>query len=142
MTQSSNAQALDRNSFSPQGLALAAAAWLLVLPAAIFLAAAALRELQPRMYEPARTSWLIFEWATAHVSHLGAAVLFLLLPGVALAAGLGAVWHRWKTSAALREDAAALLAVLRRQMQTFLLVGATLLGAAILTFAVHQLIVG
>jgi hypothetical protein len=61
--------------------------WLLVLPAAVFLAAAALGILQPRQYEPARTSWIIFEWTATHVSWLGAAILFIGMPGVVVIAG-------------------------------------------------------
>jgi len=50
--------------------------WLMILPATLLLAAAALRMLQPRQYEPARTSWIIFEWTMTHVSRLVAAVPF------------------------------------------------------------------
>src|SRR5260370_92462 len=61
--------------------------WLLVLPATVLLAAAALRMLQPRQYEPARTSWIIFEWTMTHVSRVGAAVLFIWMAGGVFAAG-------------------------------------------------------
>ena len=57
--------------------ALAIWEWLMVLPASVLLAAAALRLLQSRQYELARTSWIIFEWTVTHVSRLGAAILFI-----------------------------------------------------------------
>jgi hypothetical protein len=55
--------------------------WILVLPAASLLAALAVRRLQPREHEPARTLWRITEWAASRISPLGAALLFLALPG-------------------------------------------------------------
>lgn len=56
---------------------LAIGEWLLVLPAAVFLASVALHLLlQPRQYQPAHASWIIFEWTTTHISRLGAAMLF------------------------------------------------------------------
>ena len=59
---------------SPSKLSiLAVSEWLFVLPATLLLTAAALHQLQPRQFEPARTSWAIFEWTTAHISQAGAA---------------------------------------------------------------------
>ncbi len=55
---------------------LALSEWVMVLPATVFLAAAALRQLQPRQYEPSHTSWLIFEWTMATRFESGARVLF------------------------------------------------------------------
>lgn len=52
----------------------------MVLPAAVFLTAAVLRLLQPREYEPARTSWIIVDWTVRTISRSGATVLFLGLP--------------------------------------------------------------
>lgn len=67
---------------------LACLEWLMVLPASVFLTAAVLRLLQPREYEPARTSWIIVDWTVRNVSRSGAGVLFLGLP--ALVALIGA----------------------------------------------------
>jgi hypothetical protein len=68
-------------------LALAVSEWLLVLPASVLLLAAALRLFEPREYEPARSSWVIFEWARTHISHSGAGLVFIGLPDVAAFAG-------------------------------------------------------
>jgi hypothetical protein len=46
------------------------------IPATFLLAVAALRGLQPRQYEPARTSWIIFEWMTTHLTGTHAAIMF------------------------------------------------------------------
>jgi len=61
---------------------------ILVLPAASLITALAVRLLQPREHEPARTVWRVTEWAAAHISPPGAALIFLALPAVV--AGVGA----------------------------------------------------
>jgi hypothetical protein len=114
--------------------------WLMVLPATVFLAIAALRLLQPRQYEPAHTSWIIFEWTTAHISHLGAAMLFLGMPGVVVIVGCATILRIWHEDQALRHDAIIGFTILRRHLETGLLTTATLLGAAILTLAVTHLV--
>jgi hypothetical protein len=114
--------------------------WLLVLPATVFLAAAALRFLQPREYEPARTSWLIFEWTTTHISRMGAAWLFIGLPCLVVLAGAVALLRTWREDQTLRQDAVLGLAILRRHLAIGLFTAATLLAAAILTFAVAHIV--
>lgn len=126
---------------SPSRLfALAFSEWMLVLPPALLLAAAALRQLQPRQFEPARTSWAIFEWATTHISHAGAAVLFLALPGIAVVAGCVALFVAWRGSEMLRQDTIALLASLRRHLAIAILGSGTLLAGAILAAVLAHII--
>jgi hypothetical protein len=120
--------------------ALAICEWLLVLPATVFLAAAALRLLQPRQYEPARTSWIIFEWTTTHTSPLGAALLFIGLPGLLVLVGAITLLRIWRTDQTLRQDAALGLAIFRRRLAIVLFTAATLLAATIFTFAVAHLV--
>ena len=123
---------------SPKLSALAVSEWLLVLPAALLLAAAALRQLQPRQFEPARTSWAIFEWTTTHISQAGAAWLFLILPAAALAAGFAGIALAWRRSEALRQDAIAMFASLRRHFALAVLgAGALLAGAILLAVVAH-----
>jgi len=114
--------------------------WLMVLPATVFLAAAALRLLQPRQFEPAHTSWLIFEWTSTHISRLGAAMLFLGMPGVVVIVGCATLLRIWREDQALRHDAILGLTIFRRHLAIGLLTAATLLAAAILTFAVAHLV--
>jgi hypothetical protein len=119
---------------------LAISEWLMVLPATVFLAVASLRLLQPRQYQPARTSWIIFEWTTTHISRLGAALLFLGMPGLVVVAGCGALLRMWREDQTLRHDAVLGLTVFRRHLATGFLAVATMLGATILALAVAHLI--
>jgi hypothetical protein len=113
---------------------------LMVLPATVFLGAAALRVLQPRQYEPARTSWIIFEWTTKHVSRLGAGTLFIGLPGLVAIVGCATLLSTWRQDAALRNDTADTLAIFRRQRTIILATAAMLLAVVILVFAVSHVI--
>jgi hypothetical protein len=106
--------------------------WLMVLPATVFLGAAALRMLQPRQYQPARTSWIIFEWTATHVSRFGAGILFVVLPGLVVIAGCATLLGNWRQDPALRQDAAITLGVVRRQLVSGLLTAAVLLAGTIL----------
>lgn len=115
---------------------LALSEWVMVLPATVFLAAAALRELQPRQYEPSHTSWIIFEWTMQHVSRLGAGVLFLGLPAVALAIGCGLLAQKWHSDDAFRQDAIVAFSAVRRNLTIAFVTIATALAAAIFLFTV------
>lgn len=129
------------SSASPAKLwALAVSEWLLVLAASVLLLAAALRLVQPREYEPARSSWVIFEWASTHVSHSGAGLVFLLLPGVAAFAGSLALLLLWRGNEALRQDVGDALAGLRRHFAVLILGTGTGVAALILAAVAAHLI--
>ncbi len=130
---------VEKRVTGPFGLPVVAICeWLMILPATVFLAAAALRMLQPREFEPARTSWIIFEWAATHISRFGAVILFLGLPGIAVVAGCATLLRKWRRDGALRHDMAMTLAILRRHLAIGLLAAAVLLAGTILTaVAVH-----
>lgn len=119
---------------------IAVGEWLLVLPASLLLAIAALRMLVPAQFEPGRTSWLIFNWSTAHISRLGAAILFLGMPSVVLFAGCVALWKQWRTDQDLRDDAAFVAAFVWRRGAFLIVTAATLLAAAVLTLVVGHVI--
>lgn len=123
---------------------VAPAALLLVLPAAAFFAAAALRQLQPVHHLPAAA-------AGAYVRlfvHLprGANVALLVL-GPALSLGLAAVdqWHRWRRDPAWRAAvfglAAACRPVIVRPLAVMSAV-ALLAAAAWLAFLIVHAIAG
>jgi hypothetical protein len=114
----------------------AALEWLLMLPAAVFLSAAAFRGLQPVQHEPARTCAAIVAWTVAHVSRLGAAILFLGMPGVVVLAGGGTLLRIWRADATLRQDSAMTFAILRRHLTVGLLTAAVLLAGAVLAAVV------
>ena len=119
---------------------LAVTEWMMVLPATIFLAAAALRSLQPAEYEPARTSWAIFNWATAHISRLGAGTLFLALPALVVGIGFGVVMRAWVRDEGFREGVRAAVATLRRYASLVFVAAATTLAGAIFLFAVIHML--
>jgi hypothetical protein len=110
--------------------------WLMVLPATVFLAAAAFRGLQPAQYEPSRTCAAIVAWTVAHVSRSGATILFLGMPGLVVLAGCGTLLGIWRKDAALRHDSATTIAILRRHFAVGLLTAAVLLAGAVLAVVV------
>ena len=115
--------------------------WLMVLPAALFLAAATLRMLQPRQFEPARTSWIIFDWTMTHISRFGAAILFVGMPGIVVVAGCATLLRTWRQDRALREDVTMTISTLQRHLVFGSLMAAVLLGGTILTAVVIHLVV-
>jgi hypothetical protein len=119
---------------------LAVSEWLLVLPAALLLAAAALRQLQPAEHEPARTISMIFSWVGPRISHFDAALLFLGLPGIAAIAGCVAILVAWRKSETLRQDAVVVLTSLRRNLAVAILGTGTLLAGAILAAVIIHII--
>ena len=125
---------------SPRLFAAAVSEWLLVLPAAVFLAVAALRQLQPRQFEPARTSWMLFECAMTHVTRAGAGVLFLVLPAIAVVGGCAALLMLWRKSETLRQDFVECLASLRRHFAIAVLGTGTLLAGVILAAVLLHII--
>jgi len=125
---------------SPKLSALAVSEWLLVLPAALLLSAAALRQLAPRQFELARTSWAIFEWTTTHISQAGAAWLFLVLPAVAVAAGCIGLMLAWRKNETLRQDTTAMISCFRRNLAVAILCSGTLLACAILAAVIAHII--
>ena len=119
---------------------LAVAEWLITLPSTLLLAAAALRLLQPRQYEPARTAWAVFEWSGAHISRLGAGVLFLVLPAAAAILGCVALFQLWHDDQELRQDILVAWEVLRRRSALVLMCAATLLAGCIVCLTVLHVI--
>jgi hypothetical protein len=83
---------------------------------------------------------MMFEWTTTHLSHLGAAVLFLGMPGLVAVAGFGALLRMWRKNQALRHDVLLGLTVFRRHLATGFVALATLLGAAILALALVHVV--
>ncbi len=84
------------------------AATLLVLPAFVLLASAAVRLMQPVQYQPARAADTIFNWfASLHADSF----VFVAGPSLALALGLLVLWRRVGGDADLRTDVGTFLAV-------------------------------
>lgn len=125
---------------APRFPLFAFAEWLLVLPAAALLGAAALRPLQPRQFEPAHTAWLVFQWTAQHLTRFAAAIIFLALPALVCMFGFTALWSAWREDAALRDDLRSTLTLLRRRLAAISVFAATSLAALILLFALSRII--
>jgi hypothetical protein len=104
---------------------------LLVFPAALFMTALFVRDIQPAQYEPAHTARRVVEWLSAR-PHLGLDVCLIALPFAALVIGGATVLRSWRGDAELRQAALKTLAAVRLHLATLLIAGATLLAGGIL----------
>lgn len=116
---------------------IATAELLLVFPAALFMTALFVRNLQPPQYEPAHTAQRLVAWFSAR-PRLGLDVLLIALPFAALAIGCATVVRGWKSDAKLRQAAVETLAAVRAHLAALLIAGATLMAGGILAIvALH-----
>src|SRR5487761_2099671 len=123
-------------------IAAAFAATLLVLPALVLLASAAVRLMQPVQYQPARAADTIFNW---FASIKAGPVVLVLGPLLALVLGLVALWRRLADDGELRTDVGTFLAVSGRLLRRPALVAgvfAVLGSLAVLTFVLDHSIAG
>jgi hypothetical protein len=119
--------------------AIAAAELLLVFPAALFMTALFVRNLQPLQYEPARTAQRIVDWYAVR-PRIGLWGLLIALPLAVLLTGCGTLLRNWSADVQLREAARQTLAVIRTHLATLLVAGATLTAGGILAIvALHML---
>jgi hypothetical protein len=119
--------------------AIAATEMLLIFPAALFMTALFVRNLQPQQYEPARTAQRIVTWYAAR-PRLGLWVLLIALPLAVLVSGCGTLLRRWSDEVELRQAARQTLAAIRAHLATLLVAGATLTAGGILAIvALHML---
>jgi hypothetical protein len=119
--------------------AAATAELLLIFPAALFMTALFVRNLQPLQFEPARTAARIVSWYAAR-PHVGLWVFLIGLPLVVLVTGGGIIWWKWREEAALRQAARQMAATLGEQLATVLIAGATLAAGGFLAIvALHVL---
>src|SRR3954463_14476348 len=77
---------------------------LLVLPAALFMTALFVRNLQPAPYEPAQTARRLVEWFSARPL-LGLDVFLIALPFAAFVIGCATVLRSWRSDTELRQAA-------------------------------------
>ncbi len=118
---------------------VAATELLLIFPAALFMTALFVRNLQPQQYEPAHTAQQIVMWYAAR-PRIGLWVLLIALPFAVLALGLGTLLRCWSSDDELRQAAWQMLAAVRAHLATLLVAAATLAAGAILAIvALHVL---
>ena len=118
---------------------IAATELLLVFPAALFMTALFVRDLQPVQYEPARTAQRLVDWFSARPL-LGLYVFLIALPFAAFVIGGATVLRSWRSDAELRQAALETLAAVRAHLATLLIAGATVMAGGILAIvALHMI---
>jgi hypothetical protein len=112
---------------------------LLVFPAALFMAALFLRNVQPQQYEPAHTAQQIVKWY-AERPRIGLWGLLIALPLTVLVTGCATLLQRWSNEVELRQAARHTLSALEAHLATVMVAAATLTAGGILAIvALHVL---
>lgn len=121
--------------------ALASLEVVLIFPAALFMTALFMRNVQPQQYEPAHTAQRIVDWYAAR-THLGLWVFLIGFPLAVLAIGLATLARNWRSDAGLRQSARECAGAIRRHCAELVVALATAASAAILGVVVLHLIAG
>jgi hypothetical protein len=111
----------------------------LVFPAALFMTALFVRDIQPAPYEPAQTARRLVDWFSAR-PFLGLDILLIALPLAAFVIGCATLLRSWRNDAVLRQAALELLAAVRAHGAALLIVGATLMAGGILAIVAMHMI--
>ena len=112
---------------------------LLIFPAALFMTALFVRNVQPPQFEPAHTAQQIVTWYAMR-PRTGLWGLLIALPLVVLVTGCATLVRRWSADPELRLAARHTRAALQPHLTTVLIAGATLSAGAILAVvALHVL---
>jgi len=110
---------------------------LLVFPAALFMTALFVRNIQPAPYQPAETARQLVAWFSAR-PHLGLHVCLIALPFAAFVLGCATLLRSWRDDALLRKAVMEMLAAVRTHLSALLIAAATLTAGGILAIvAVH-----
>jgi hypothetical protein len=112
---------------------------LLVFPAALFMTALFVRNIQPAPYEPAQTARRLVQWFSGRPI-LGLDVFLIALPFAAFVIGCVAVLRSWRSDAELRRVTLATLAAVRSQWPALLIAVATLIAGGIMAIVALHLI--
>jgi hypothetical protein len=118
---------------------IAAAELLLIFPAALFMTALFVRNLQPLQYQPAHTAERIVTWY-AERPRIGLWGLLIALPLAVLVTSCGTLLRSWSDEVELRQATRQTLAAIRAHLATLLVAGATLTAGGVLAIvALHML---
>jgi hypothetical protein len=118
---------------------IAATELLLIFPAALFMSALFVRNLQPLQYEPAHTAQRIVMWYAVR-PHIGLWVLLMALPFAVLVTGCATLLRSWNDDGELRHAARQTLAAFHAHLAILIVAAATLTAGGILAMvAVHSL---
>jgi len=120
--------------------AIAATELLLIMPAALFMVALFMRNVQPEAYQPAHTAALIVNWYARGPVWLTLWILLMAMPLAVLLLGGATLLRTWKQDAELRQAARQITASIQAHFATLLVALATLSAACILAIvAMHAI---
>ena len=118
---------------------VAALELLFVFPAVLFMSALFARSVQPLQYEPAHTAQRIVDWYAAR-PHVGLWVLLIALPLAVVVIGSATLMREWHRNQELRVATLRAIGLIRSQVPTILIAGATAMAGSILAIvALHVL---
>ena len=110
----------------------------LIFPAALFMTALVVRNLQPLQYEPAHAAQQLVMWCAGRIWTLW--LLLLALPLTVLVTGCATLLHRWTRDMELRQTARQSFAATRAHLATLLVAATTLTAGGILAIVVLHML--
>jgi hypothetical protein len=110
----------------------------LILPAALFMTALVVRNLQPPQYEPAHSAQHLVMWYAGRMWTLW--VLLLTLPSTALVTGCATLLHSWNRDIVVPHTAWQSLAMVRSHLAALFIVVTTLTAGVILAIVVLHML--
>lgn len=113
----------------------------LIFPAALFMTALFVRNVQPQQYEPALTAHRIVDWYAAR-THVGLWLFLIGLPLTVFAIGSVTLARNWRSDPALRRASLECAAAVRRHCAVLAIALATIASAAILGIVALHLLAG
>ena len=116
---------------------IAAMELVLIFPAALFMTALVVRNLQPQ-YEPAQTAQHLVMWYAGRMWTLW--VLLLALPFTVLVTGCATLRYGWNRDIVLPYTARQSLAVIRAHLATLFIAATTLTAGGILMIVVLHML--
>jgi len=117
---------------------IAAMELVLIFPAALFMTALVLRNLQPPQYEPAHSAQQLVMWYAGRMWTLW--VLLLGLPFTVLVTGCAALLHSWNRDIVLALTARQSLAIVRAHLATLFIAATTLIAGVIQAIVVLHIL--
>jgi len=118
---------------------LATTELLLIFPAALFMTALFLRNVQPVQYQPAHAAQRIVTWYAVR-PRIGLWGLLIALPLAVLVTGCSTLLRNWSEEVELRQATRQTLAAISAHLATLLVAGATLTAGGVLAIvALHML---
>ena len=118
--------------------AITATQLLLIFPAALFMAALFVRNLQPQQYEPAHTAQQIVMWYAGRQWTLW--VLLIALPLAVLVIGCATLLRSWNDEVELPHAARQTLAAIRAHLPTLFVAAATLTAGGVLVIVILHML--